>query len=251
MLRFFRQLRKKLMEQNKVRTYILYALGEILLVVIGILIALQINNWNQDRQESKYEHKMLIELSTALESDIDNFRFFEKVIADWEASLFYLADASNSDDKSVLNMDSVKYHLDNVWGFGVSVAYNDGPYEALKSSGLDKISDDSLRKEMTNLYSFQLPYLSVWVNEIIRTSIEKKFGLFELLFDIKVTRNGQSLEKELIVEDLSFMDSPFFADILYTSSTVMESSKVSMAQNRARMDRLLTMIKEELANHSK
>lgn len=49
MLRYFRQLRRKLMEQNKIRTYILYAVGEIALVMIGILLALQVNNWNQQR----------------------------------------------------------------------------------------------------------------------------------------------------------------------------------------------------------
>ena len=50
MLRFFRHIRKQLMEQNKVSTYLLYAIGEILLVVIGILIALQVNNWNEQRK---------------------------------------------------------------------------------------------------------------------------------------------------------------------------------------------------------
>lgn len=48
MLRFFRHIRKTLMEQNKIRTYLLYALGEILLVMIGILLALQVNNWNEE-----------------------------------------------------------------------------------------------------------------------------------------------------------------------------------------------------------
>lgn len=45
MLRFFRQIRKKLMEQKKIRTYLFYAIGEIALVMIGILLALQVNNW--------------------------------------------------------------------------------------------------------------------------------------------------------------------------------------------------------------
>lgn len=50
MLRFFRHIRKKLMEQHKVRSYILYAIGEIALVMIGILLALQVNNWNEQRK---------------------------------------------------------------------------------------------------------------------------------------------------------------------------------------------------------
>ena len=51
MLRFFRQLRQKLLTENKFSRYLLYAVGEILLVVIGILIALQVDTWNQERQE--------------------------------------------------------------------------------------------------------------------------------------------------------------------------------------------------------
>ena len=53
MIKFFRKIRQKLLEQNKVSKYLIYALGEIILVVIGILIALQINNWNENRQNKK------------------------------------------------------------------------------------------------------------------------------------------------------------------------------------------------------
>jgi len=49
MLKFFRTIRKKLIDEDNVRKYLLYAIGEILLVVIGILIALQVNNWNEQR----------------------------------------------------------------------------------------------------------------------------------------------------------------------------------------------------------
>ena len=53
MLRFFSKIRYKLASENKVGKYLRYAIGEILLVVIGILIALQVNNWNQDRLNQK------------------------------------------------------------------------------------------------------------------------------------------------------------------------------------------------------
>ena len=49
MIHFFRKTRKKLADENKPLKYMRYAIGEIVLVVIGILIALQINNWNEER----------------------------------------------------------------------------------------------------------------------------------------------------------------------------------------------------------
>ncbi|WGK65852.1 DUF6090 family protein [Croceiramulus getboli] len=70
MLKFFRNIRKKLIEQEHVRKYILYAVGEILLVVIGILIALQINNWNQERQEQQQLEASLLLMQLNLKEDI-------------------------------------------------------------------------------------------------------------------------------------------------------------------------------------
>ena len=51
MLRFFKNIRQQLASENKVMAYLRYAIGEILLVVIGILIALQVNNWNELRKQ--------------------------------------------------------------------------------------------------------------------------------------------------------------------------------------------------------
>ena len=52
MITFLRKIRQKLIAQNKLTRYLVYALGEILLVVIGILIALQVNNWNEERKRN-------------------------------------------------------------------------------------------------------------------------------------------------------------------------------------------------------
>ena len=78
MLRILRQIRKQFMEQNKTRSYILYAIGEILLVVIGILIALQVNNWNNDLNNQRiaqdYTELLLADLradTTMLQTLID------------------------------------------------------------------------------------------------------------------------------------------------------------------------------------
>ena len=62
MIKFFRKIRYNLMEQNKTGKYFKYAIGEIVLVVIGILIALQINTWNETRKNKAKEMKILINL---------------------------------------------------------------------------------------------------------------------------------------------------------------------------------------------
>lgn len=78
MFRFFRQLRKELMEKNRLRQYSAYALGEIVLVVLGILIALQINNANEARLERQREAGYLQNLKVDLQFNIRELdRFIE------------------------------------------------------------------------------------------------------------------------------------------------------------------------------
>jgi len=67
MINFFRKIRKKLADDNKPLKYARYAIGEILLVVIGILIALSINNWNEERKGSRVEYEILINLKKDFE----------------------------------------------------------------------------------------------------------------------------------------------------------------------------------------
>ncbi|GLU45473.1 hypothetical protein Musp01_30970 [Muricauda sp. NBRC 101325] len=56
MIKFFRNIRKTLLNEGKTSKYLKYAVGEIILVVIGILIALHINNWNENRKIQKEQH---------------------------------------------------------------------------------------------------------------------------------------------------------------------------------------------------
>ncbi|MEM6516972.1 MAG: DUF6090 family protein, partial [Bacteroidota bacterium] len=59
MIKFFRNIRKTLLTENRFNKYLLYAIGEIVLVVIGILIALQINNWNENRKDNNVEQEVI------------------------------------------------------------------------------------------------------------------------------------------------------------------------------------------------
>ncbi|MFT4832575.1 MAG: hypothetical protein ACI815_002231 [Psychroserpens sp.] len=72
MIKFFRNIRQKMVTENKFSKYLLYAIGEIILVVIGILIALQINNWNENKKSENQLNNIYKEVESNLKSDLSN-----------------------------------------------------------------------------------------------------------------------------------------------------------------------------------
>jgi hypothetical protein len=99
MLRYFRIIRKKLIEQDKVRKYLLYAIGEILLVVIGILIALQINNWNEMQKQKEISKETIqnlkIELLNTKERLVSTANFNNNIL---DASEKFISDEFSIDE---------------------------------------------------------------------------------------------------------------------------------------------------------
>ncbi len=78
MIKFFRHIRQRMIKENRVSKYLLYAIGEILLVVIGILIAIQLNEWRNDRVNSQQKGKVLKALQFEFQSNLaqlDNVLF--------------------------------------------------------------------------------------------------------------------------------------------------------------------------------
>ncbi len=93
MIKFFRKIRQTMIKENKVSKYLLYAIGEIILVVIGILIALQINNANEQRKE-RLKAKVYI----------------EKIIKDLEADTIHLNDL-------ILKANTAKKEIDQYFNY--------------------------------------------------------------------------------------------------------------------------------------
>ena len=78
MIKFFRSIRKDLMEKNKTSKYFKYAIGEIILVVIGILIALQINNWNENRKDKQLEDNFFTNVLLDLKKDEEKLNYYKE-----------------------------------------------------------------------------------------------------------------------------------------------------------------------------
>ena len=153
MIKFFRKIRQKLIVENRFNKYLLYVIGEIVLVVIGILIALQINNANEQKKESAFEVKMLHEIRKEIIQDTMYFNMIRKraetTVEGAEKMKYFYA------KKEPVSDSVVKYSKKMFTSFQFS--YHKGAYEALKSTGIDKITNDSLRNAITDLYDFTIP----------------------------------------------------------------------------------------------
>lgn len=134
MIRFLRHIRQRLMQKNKLRSYIFYSLGEITLVMIGILLALQVNNWNENHQEDKERIQLLkalksdfIESQAIISSDINSNNERADV-------LLRLLEISAKGNINALSQDSLRSMLQSATIFYFFETYRTA-YEEAKSSG--------------------------------------------------------------------------------------------------------------------
>lgn len=174
MIKFFRKIRYNLMETGKTDKYLKYAIGETILVVIGILIALQINNWNQNRLDRKFETVMLNEVKSSLESDMEIYEILverAKLKSEGIQELLEMIASKKSYPDSVLRNTYNKMSLGFVFN------YNKGGYEAIKSVGLDKISNDSLRNGLIVTYEMHYPRIELFFNNIENDITNQEYEL--------------------------------------------------------------------------
>lgn len=155
MLFLLRKIRRKLMERNKFTTYILYAIGEIVLVVIGILIAVYLNNLNVE--ESKRQ-ELKIQLNTLYSEIQSDSIYFSNKIKSNSSTLNYLKAISNREfetvDLSYLVMILMLNENPKEFGQVLTVLKDKGLYELIESSRLkEALSDYTTRKDEHNEFA--------------------------------------------------------------------------------------------------
>ena len=171
MIPFFRKIRKKMADDNKPIKYMRYAIGEIALVVIGILIALQINNWNEERKE-------LIKVKTVLKSiHIELAKDSMKINEDLdftvnEIELLEALYARVHQESATLDtiIKIARYEFRPYWVDHID--YRNNSFESAKSSGIFDMLPDSIKNELLELYSFQ--DYSVSINEKTHLQYQEK-----------------------------------------------------------------------------
>ena len=149
MIKFFRKIRQNLLMENKTGKYFKYAIGEIILVVIGILIALQINNWNEQRKVDKEIVKVLSEVRSNLISDSLTIRQTLITKSEDIKIQYTVIDALESRN---IPYDSIEHHLGRVMIARRLVLVDNG-YQLMKKFGLERLKNEALRNELINYYT--------------------------------------------------------------------------------------------------
>jgi hypothetical protein len=157
MIKFFRRIRQQLLSENKFSKYLLYAIGEIVLVVIGIFMALQLNTWNENRKNneklSSYLQADLIDLKDDLLSlnyEIDELTRFN------ESTKLFL----NHPDYNAFTLDSLEQSLET-YNVGMFAYYSDLNFKKIESSGITNYgSYEEIMKDVIRYYKHFVPFMT-------------------------------------------------------------------------------------------
>jgi hypothetical protein len=172
MITLFRKMRQNNFSENRFTRYVLYALGEIVLVVFGILIALQVNNWNNQNSRNQKEEALLREMRVNLAADLKDCQWnINRQKGAKNASQAVLDHLSSGDPFH----DSLASHYGLLMG-STALTTNTSAFDNLKSIGFDLIQNDSLRKSITGLYSERYTYLVR-----IENDADNKFSMEQLI----------------------------------------------------------------------
>ena len=148
MIKFFRNIRQKLAAENKAMAYTRYAVGEIILVVLGILIALQINNWNEYRKERKLEYNLLEGVLKSIVSDTTRLNYEIERFNELLEYADYIKMKFNDTSAYEKKLDTAFAQI------AISHLYSPDytAFDRITSVGVEIIENDSIRNLIVHYY---------------------------------------------------------------------------------------------------
>jgi len=154
MIKFFRHIRQRMLKENRFSRYFIYAIGEIVLVVIGILIALQINTWNEGRKVGKQEVLYLERLIVENQSDLETFSNAIEKIVKGNESIVAMSESmkdANTSDSSLIKSVNDFLAFGSIYPVFSS---SRSTFEDLSSTGnLQVIRNTKLREDIVKHYA--------------------------------------------------------------------------------------------------
>lgn len=186
MLKFYRKIRQRLINDHKLGNYLFYAVGEILLVVIGILLALQINNWNTDRLETKELHSYLNNIKKNI---IEDQAGIKEMLAYRDTSRLRSKKYINAiDDREITFSEFDEIIETSWWVFRDQVfSSNTSGFETLKSSGFFRKLHSTLLEEKLNQYYY-----------LVEKIIEQEKSLNNTVEQLQIISFGENVIQRLV-----------------------------------------------------
>jgi hypothetical protein len=230
MLRIFNTVRQQLVREGQLGRYIGYALGEIVLIVIGILIALQIDEWADDRSDHRFDQKTLSQIRINLQTDHEELS--EILSKRREAvqsidNILAIEDPHNPDD-------NLKLWLSDVMQFDRFHSLTSA-YEVLKSRGLEIVRNDDLRTTLGIYYDS-------WAREIQQHNHDIETGFMSHWIPV-IIADIQEFDWDVIAK-------PYNPTALLNDRRFLNTLKVEQDNHEGAAEKLETMIRinEQLQN---
>ena len=190
MIKFFRKIRQNMLTENKFSKYLLYAIGEIVLVVIGILIALSINNWNNNNKDKKLEKQYISGLIIDLQADSLAISML-KVASDQQVRT--KGKLIEYFEGRTFSNDSIAHFFGQQWGMPFGFNPITTTIDEMKSSGrIGIIQNINLRKQIIKTYNSYQIFINGSQTYYERNRIELRKLAFKIprVFDVETLKNA-------------------------------------------------------------
>ena len=236
-----------MLTENKFNKYLLYAIGEIFLVVIGILIALQINNWNEkqklDSKTQEYYSQLLDDLNSDILFAKQTIEKFNNYLDDYETY-------KNSYDKVDLTPNQIYEQISKLSVMSTSLTFNSSTIETLQSSGDVGLIPAEIRNKLIDLKRHQ--------NLITKRAEYTDEGKNGILQNLNPLIGSTTLPKRLLIQPKlrQFFDIDknlremimVFEGVHRWKSVSEQESKAGLEEMLKEIDTIIGLINKELKN---
>ncbi|MBG7613026.1 hypothetical protein IU405_12285 [Polaribacter sp. BAL334] len=253
MIKFFRKIRQKLLEQSKIRSYFVYAFGEIVLVVIGILIALQINNWNDNRITKTNALKVSKRLLNETKNNQKELALFIlRVDKSKECAVQLLKrigkDYQKQDEHFI---DSLLLGTYSVYNYDFNTAVLD---KVLSSGELSSIKNDSIEVFMYQIKTLQKGYelsenlLIQHINENIATFWNDKISMRKI--DFQFSKTGKDIGDSQLekIDNRAILGNLIFENIINDSYYLLTGLQRRYNELNNKLSKLIHAIEQQTKN---
>ena len=245
MIKFFRKIRQNFLSEGKTGKYLKYAIGEIVLVVIGILIALQINNWNEDRKSESKKQGYYVQLLDDLNNDIVSAQNTIKEFSNHQKEYNdYLSLYDNERLTPVKAYEQIsKFSL-----ISTPPIFNTNTIEALQNSGDIGLIPPFIRNKLMNLRRLQnLTIQRFEVTDSGQRSVTQKLSSLLGATTLPKRLENQPEMKEFLNIDENLRELILVYEGIHRWKNVSQLETIDRLKNMLKeIDTIISLIKKEL-----